>query len=1345
MYLVERGTCRRSDFSAGSGWLLLMTLSFLASSKSLSGLSASCNVLIAEPRSWEMHLSLHVWSFRGGGGFGVDSWPISAFGLASVFDLIWNESVRRGHWPTPSSLEVCVATLAPVCRPDKTRIDIVVIAPGNGVCPWRQIGGQTVRRMLVLVSLVCAHFYGYTWDCTKGGDLVRIYLAGVVALLGTIIGVLVPLVNRSAQGSIMDTNQRKCVPALVAVKIFLILPEIAWNVLGTLWMFGDVVECGSENFTVIVVEGLVLFNWVLLGLSIFGLAMVFDPLGSVQLNEEEAHHRKVTGLWMWRFQWAFCWVRKDKLYKEAFQHVAGKNSHLFLNQFIMSSNVLDSPPLLGSESVVGRPVRWGSVSPPVPSRFPFLGYQKVQIWVLQSEVMLAGCPSGVFSNVCLNSSQSQVAVVCLSLLISKLVSVLTSHNVGLWSESSSGSSVMSSAVTPMLVKSSSVSSVMSSAVTPVLVKSSSVSSVMSSAVTPISLASVSISFELHIKTRGMYFVTVMFVLVIVGREVFSHSLWQYHEFFSFIGRLCESSEGFGMSGALSRVDEVVPKPLDKRISETGMPVVGRLFQLSKVVLDGRHLQTSVQSHIADILGYVPNDPQTHGLYETTPFHPTLGGFVAGTRIKFLVICHRDLSCTHRLSILSSQTLFRYSRTNSQTAWTLRLQLALSTGFLEIFQAFPSQFFSQRLQHKSLSNLSGGNEVEDIRETKGIVRINSANENLIAERKWVSPSSITSTRCFARKLSSSAFFPATPLAFQSATVSSFSTGLFSALFRSTDLSPSDFIAGFILLRVKQKRDVREYRRQQLLAERPDNTLIIQDVMSEAPPWMTLELARHYLTYAMAAYSWPFVMYRWPFSGLCRLSSKMLCCACIRLATDKAVGYTLDQILARRSRVDCPTCAENKITGTWIRFRQGGVRSTVQPALKITGTWIKFWQGGVRRKPHTVQDDNCCLCNLAGFRHISGLDMEDVLYASFENAVFQVGIETSTAPFFVSLDHVTQSVVVTIRGSISLRDLFTDFTAGADRFDVEGLPPDTMTLRTDLEHSGGCRKIYKCYDLALDGIQLTDKKYMAHKGMIIGANNIKACLDEQKILEKAFTMHPGYNLVISGHSLGAGIGTLLALLLRPQYPDVLLQGTASEHGIGTLLALLLRPQYPDVRVYSVSPPVVALPTDRRLLDKQMFLFGCESPASAGESQIQTRLFTMAAGLKERDKRLSKVETEAVTGFGKSSLPPMKMGTAVLTRDAARLTESFCFSVGLGDDFVMRLSVDSTENLRTNILEALHRCRLPKYRLMLNGFGYTLFGVPTGDLETTWKPEEASPSTLLRHSPLLEAAPVKTVSTR
>lgn len=46
---------------------------------------------------------------------------------------------------------------------------------------------------------------------------------------------------------------------------------------------------------------------------------------------------------------------------------------------------------------------------------------------------------------------------------------------------------------------------------------------------------------------------------------------------------------------------------------------------------------------------------------------------------------------------------------------------------------------------------------------------------------------------------------------------FGLGLFSSIFRDTDLVPSDIIAGFVLLRVKQKRESREQRRIELLAE------------------------------------------------------------------------------------------------------------------------------------------------------------------------------------------------------------------------------------------------------------------------------------------------------------------------------------------------------------------------------------------------------------------------------------------------------------------------------------------------------------------------------------------------
>nr|CAD7460886.1 unnamed protein product [Timema tahoe] len=245
---------------------------------------------------------------------------------------------------------------------------------------------------------------------------------------------------------------------------------------------------------------------------------------------------------------------------------------------------------------------------------------------------------------------------------------------------------------------------------------------------------------------------------------------------------------------------VVPKPLDKRIGGTGKSVVEGLRQLPEVVLDGRHIQVTMQNLIPNIPNCVHIDPQTHALERlypphirvrqvvpsttrivedrseqllvqcqtvprrqgdtpssgqfgvqrksqvlntvrpsdllseqpewgwpvelsfpseehccallhvntcppgarawafswlelSTPLRPTIGGLGAGTHIKFLVMHHRDLFCTHRLSILSSQTLFRYSWTILRASWTLRLQLALSTGSLEICQAFLSRFFS----------------------------------------------------------------------------------------------------------------------------------------------------------------------------------------------------------------------------------------------------------------------------------------------------------------------------------------------------------------------------------------------------------------------------------------------------------------------------------------------------------------------------------------------------------------------------------------------------------------------------------------------------------------------------
>ncbi|KDR23659.1 Sn1-specific diacylglycerol lipase beta [Zootermopsis nevadensis] len=360
--------------------------------------------------------------------------------------------------------------------------------------------------------------------------------------------------------------------------------------------------------------------------------------------------------------------------------------------------------------------------------------------------------------------------------------------------------------------------------------------------------------------------------------------------------------------------------------------------------------------------------------------------------------------------------------------------------------------------------------------------------------------------------------------------------FSSLFRGTDMVPSDYVAGFILMRVLQKRKTREMRRLELLDQQPQYIQDVRTVMADAPDWMSLELAHHFLKLAIAAYTWPFVMYRYPFSGLVKLTGNMTCCSCLR------------------------------------------------------------------SKSMLVQEDNCCFCNLAGIRYLSMVADDDILFASFRNRIFEM-------PYYLVADHKTGSIVLVIRGSISMRDIFTDLNAGAEKFEAEGLPPNSM----------------------------------AHRGMVIGAHYIKRDLEDLDILNKAFGLYPHYKLAITGHSLGAAVGVLVGCLLRSKYPNL--------------------------RVYALCPPA-----------------------------------------------------------------------AVLSREAARYTEDFTFSVGVGDDFVMRLSIDSSEDLRTTLLHVLEASHLPKYRIMLNGFGYAIFGVPTRDLETTWKSECTTPPAP-GHLPLLFRSPEPT----
>lgn len=127
------------------------------------------------------------------------------------------------------------------------------------------------------MSCVLCRYYQWTFKCLTGGLLVRIYLIGIVVMHSIIILLVMVLVNRSAQGAIYDTKARRVVPRLLVAKyellrtanqlgfffsiiyllfyrILLLLPEIALNVLGTIWTYTNCIQCDNEHFTSTVVE-----------------------------------------------------------------------------------------------------------------------------------------------------------------------------------------------------------------------------------------------------------------------------------------------------------------------------------------------------------------------------------------------------------------------------------------------------------------------------------------------------------------------------------------------------------------------------------------------------------------------------------------------------------------------------------------------------------------------------------------------------------------------------------------------------------------------------------------------------------------------------------------------------------------------------------------------------------------------------------------------------------------------------------------------------------------------------------------------------------------------------------
>merc|ERR1711871_632836 len=177
---------------------------------------------------------------------------------------------------------------------------------------------------------------------------------------------------------------------------------------------------------------------------------------------------------------------------------------------------------------------------------------------------------------------------------------------------------------------------------------------------------------------------------------------------------------------------------------------------------------------------------------------------------------------------------------------------------------------------------------------------------------------------------------------------------------------------------------------------------------------------------------------------------------------------------------------------------------------------------------VDGNTCFGAQYAGLmKTLQNIPSEDVKYASFFNSYL-------CSPFALIVDRSKMSVVLTVRGTLSFDDCVKDVIAEAH--DLSVLARSEWGFAND-DSDLYCHK--GMYDTAIDIIHRLEAQGILRietEEKQTGANKEveDPFLEPQKIFLQEGLQD--YNLVVTGHSLGAGIATILTLLLHKRLPRV-----------------------------------------------------------------------------------------------------------------------------------------------------------------------------------------------------------------
>ena len=190
--------------------------------------------------------------------------------------------------------------------------------------------------------------------------------------------------------------------------------------------------------------------------------------------------------------------------------------------------------------------------------------------------------------------------------------------------------------------------------------------------------------------------------------------------------------------------------------------------------------------------------------------------------------------------------------------------------------------------------------------------------------------------------------------------------------------------------------------------------------------------------------------------------------------------------------------------------------------------------------------------------TGIPPEDVLFVSYTNTTF------GALPFLVMLDRASSKVVISIRGTAGLEDLITDLLSnpvamndmlprsilegceGTEIYAHAGIMSSAKAIIHALEHEGVLGKIDEIGGISgIDGMDRTDAHEVVREQSKAFSRHISSLRADSEIefsLERAQTavfdaiVVQNYDVVVTGHSLGAAVASLVSVVLKEKYPTL-----------------------------------------------------------------------------------------------------------------------------------------------------------------------------------------------------------------